>query len=471
MAKIVMLGAGPSGLAASLLLARDGHEVTVLERDGDPVPESGAQAWEQWSRDGVTQFRQAHLLAAGGCAVLREALPDVYEALLSAGARRFDPLASMPPTLTDFQARPDDERFATFTARRPVIEQALARPAQSEPGVQVRRGESVQELTLATAADGAAHVTGVRTDGGETLSADLVVDAMGRRSQLPRWLGSAGVGQIPEESEDSGFIYYTRYFRSTDGSTPPQYGPPLAPIGTFSILTLPADNDTWSVTTYVSAGDQALKRMRDADAWTAVVRACPAQAHWLEGEPISDVMAMGGVVDRQRRLCAQGRPLLTGIVLLGDAWACTNPSLGRGVTLGLLHAQCLRDTVKAHLDDEPAEFALAWDAITEQKLMPWYRETVAEDRERLREIEALRQGVEPGPPSERSATLRVALQTAMLHDADLFRAFLESRTCLTPLGEIFARAGVAEQILALADEHEPLAIPGPSREELLALLA
>ncbi|HXN39995.1 MAG TPA: NAD(P)/FAD-dependent oxidoreductase [Solirubrobacteraceae bacterium] len=470
MAKIVMLGAGPSGLAASLLLARDGHDVTVLERDADPVPESGTHAWEQWSRDGVTQFRQAHLLAAAGCAVLEEALPDVHAALVSAGATRFDTLGLLPPTLTDRAPRPDDERFVTFTARRPVFEQVLGKAAQEQPGVRVRRGVAVEELVMQTN-DGTPHVTGVRVESGETLQADLVVDAMGRRSALPRWLSDADVGPMHEESEDSGFIYYTRFFRSRDGSTPQHYAPPLSPIGTFSILLIPSDNDTWSITMYVSRGDQALKRMRDADAWTSVVQACPAHAHWLEGEPISDVLAMGGVVDRYRRPMSDGRPLVTGVALLGDAWACTNPSLGRGMTLGLLHARCLRETVSSHLGDGPIEFAQAWDAVTEAKLTPWYRETVLEDRSRLREIEALRSGSEPAEATDPASTLMGAMISAIRHDAEIFRLFLEARCCLTPLSETLAQPGMAERILALASDRERLTIPGPSREDLLALLA
>ena len=36
MATIVILGAGPAGLSTAMLLTRDGHEVTVLERDPAP---------------------------------------------------------------------------------------------------------------------------------------------------------------------------------------------------------------------------------------------------------------------------------------------------------------------------------------------------------------------------------------------------------------------------------------------------
>ena len=40
MAAITVLGAGVCGLATAMLLARDGHDVTVLERDPDPVPDT-----------------------------------------------------------------------------------------------------------------------------------------------------------------------------------------------------------------------------------------------------------------------------------------------------------------------------------------------------------------------------------------------------------------------------------------------
>ena len=81
MAKIIVLGGGVCGLAAGLLLCRDGHEVTLLERDSAPVPQSPEEAWERWPRDGVTQFRQAHYLTPRGREALDDALPEVGPAL------------------------------------------------------------------------------------------------------------------------------------------------------------------------------------------------------------------------------------------------------------------------------------------------------------------------------------------------------------------------------------------------------
>ena len=58
MADILIVGAGICGLGTAFLLARDGHDVTVLEKDDHDLPDSPLDAWEQWSRRGVAQFRQ-----------------------------------------------------------------------------------------------------------------------------------------------------------------------------------------------------------------------------------------------------------------------------------------------------------------------------------------------------------------------------------------------------------------------------
>ena len=232
------------------------------------------------------------------------------------------------------------------------------------------------------------------------------------------------------------------------------------PIGTISILTLPGDGDTWSVTVYTSSGDQPLKRIRDTDRWTAVVASLPLHAHWLDGEPVTDVLAMGGVIDRYRRL-PDG---VTGLALLADAFACTNPSMGRGIALGLKHAQVLRDAAR---EEDPARFATVWNARTEAEVEPWYRETVAMDRDRLKEIEALRNG-EPRP--EPADAVRAAIGPAAMRDPDVFRAMLADRCCLGSPAAL-DDPDLAERVLALAAGAGPPRTAGPGREQLLALLS
>ena len=109
MPQTIVLGAGPCGLAAAMMLARDGHRVTVIERDPAPVPEGPVAAWEEWGRAGVAQFRQAHFIQARGRHVLAAELPDTLDALEGAGALRLDLVARLPP---------DDHRPGAAPGRR-----------------------------------------------------------------------------------------------------------------------------------------------------------------------------------------------------------------------------------------------------------------------------------------------------------------------------------------------------------------
>ena len=464
-----MLGAGICGLAAAILLARDGHDVVVLERDAESIRSTPDEAWTSWRRGGVAQFRQPHFILARARHLLDTELPDVRDALLDAGALAFDMLSTMPLSVADRTRRPGDERFVTFTGRRPAFEHVFATTAAAQPRIEVRRGVAVSGLvTGASNAPGTPHVVGVRTASGERLDADLVVDAMGRRSPLPGWLTAIGALPLHEEIEDSGFIYYSRFFRG--GRLPEPRTLLGTAVGSFSILTIPADRDTWSVTLFISSRDQPLKPLRFVDRWSAVLEACPLHAHWLDGEPITDVMPMSGFIDRYRRIAVDGKPAATGVALVADAAACTNPSLGRGVTLGLLHAIALRDVLRDGLDD-PLGFALAWDAATEARLTPWYRAGVATDRARLAEMDALRKQRAPAAPSTPPAMAAAALRQAMRYDPDAFRAFMEIVGCLAAPSEIFARSGFLDRVLRIAGEHEEPPLPGPPRPKLLEMLA
>src|SRR5918998_3543408 len=101
MARILVLGGGVCGLAAGLLLARDGHQVRLLERDPARAPDAAETAWREWERRGVPHFRQAHGLHPPARHILEAELPDVAAALLADGATVGDPLDHLPPGIAD----------------------------------------------------------------------------------------------------------------------------------------------------------------------------------------------------------------------------------------------------------------------------------------------------------------------------------------------------------------------------------
>ena len=218
------------------------------------------------------------------------------------------------------------------------------------------------------------------------------------------------------------------------------------------------------MTVFSATGDAPLKALRDTGCFTRVVKACPLQAHWLDGQPITDVLAMAGILDRYRRFVIDGRPVVTGYAAVGDAWACTNPSAGRGLNVGMVHAQLLRRVVRDHVGD-PAGLVQAWDESTDQHVAPFYWNQISADRARLAEMTALREGRAWTP--EDSAMSRPA--AAAPYDADLFRPLIETITCLALPQEVINRPGIRAKIEQSGRQASPA--PGPDRQQLLSLLA
>ena len=160
MADVLIIGGGMCGLGTALLLARDGHEVTVVERDADPVPDSPHEAWDAWERKGVAQFRQPHNLMPGLRLILEAELPDVQDALRRAGASKLDLLNPLPAFFADQAPREVDDKLWTYTARRPAAEWVFADAARNEPRVAIRRGIQAAGLLTGYAATGPVTVRG-----------------------------------------------------------------------------------------------------------------------------------------------------------------------------------------------------------------------------------------------------------------------------------------------------------------------
>ena len=465
--RIVIIGGGIAGLGTALACARDGHEVTILERDDTPMPETADEAFE-WKRTGAPQVRHSHAFLARLRNLLRERAPDVRDALLAAGASEISFTANLPPTLTDHDPRAGDDELVAFACRRTTFEWVLRRLVLSEPGVELRHGIAATGLTATPGV--VPRVTGV-----EGLAADLVVDARGPRSSSDEWLRAIGAQPVAEELHESGIVYLSRFYRVNEGVTPPPLvGPTAADMGYLKYAIFVGDNDTFSITYAVERDDEKLRRaLLEERAFELLARSLTGVAPWrTEGlaTPMTDVHVMAGLRNRYRPLVdANGAPLVHNFVAVGDASVCTNPLYGRGCSLAFVHAFGLCDTLRAHGDDADA-LARAFASFTDASLVPWYRSAVFQDEQ----ARALHEEVSAEDPRAfMQSVFREGLLPAMRTSPEVFRAFLRWFNLLVTPETLMQDPQVVGAVMAAYQDRDNHPVPeplGPTRDEFLALL-
>ncbi len=493
--RVVIAGAGIAGLAGALALARDGHAVTVVERDASPMPATPDEAFSAWARRGAPQVRHSHAFLARLRNLLQDRAPDVLERLLASGATEIRFTDHLPETLTDREPRPGDELLVALACRRTTFEWVLREHVLACPGVTFLDGVDVVGLdaTLGTRprvlgarvrdADGPAE----SRPGESTIPADLFVDATGPRGGSERWLEAAGIVEMPAEVHDTGIVYLSRFYRLLVGADMPVgEGPIAGDLGHLKFAVFVGDNRTFSVTLAVGSHDAELRRplahVRGFEAAAATLE--PAQ-EWFDGraEPITDVHLMAGLRNRKRQFVAFERLIADGFVAIGDASICTNPLYGRGCSLALVHAFGLADALRDNAGDLEAAL-LAFADFTEQELDPWFRAAVLQDEESKAAAAAVNgtggaDGSDlPADDDEQRAMLRSlmrdglfpALQTSPV----VFRAFLRWFNLLARPDALISDGEVISEVMvayAARDSRPPPPTFGPTRDELLALLA
>lgn len=472
---IAVVGGGMAGLLAALMLSRDGHLVTVLERDDTDVPATADEAFDHWDRRGAAHARQSHAILARLRRILRERAPDVLDALLAQGATELSVERILPPDIADREPRPGDEDLVLLCCRRLTIEWVLRKAVTSEPGVLWRGGVGVAGL-LAEGTD----VRGVRLEDGTTVEADLVVIGGGRNSPVMEWTRALGGKVQPvEQVSEAGIVYLSRFYRLRDGQELPLLTKDGAggDLGYAAFAGFYGDNDTFSITFGVPTNDRELMAIRDERAWEAAIRTLKPLAPWTAdglAEPITGVESMARLRNRIRRFVVEGEPVATGVVVIGDAAVATNPWYGKGCSQAGIAADALSTALRQHGRDRVA-LSLAMDAATRTELEPHYALAVRQDADRMKMHAAMHDGAEPDAMASATRDFIInGLIPATRVDPDVFRAFFRAFNMLDAPDALMANPKVLEGSMAAhaaRDQRPPAPKLGPDRDEFLAVMA
>ncbi|MFF9436462.1 NAD(P)/FAD-dependent oxidoreductase [Streptomyces sp. NPDC014735] len=184
------------------------------------------------------------------------------------------------------------------------------------------------------------------------MTADLVVDAMGRSSRLSTWLAAEGWAAPATDRMRVDLGYATATFQrgselgdlviahSAPGPAS-DYQPSLCEPGALTAV----EGDRWAV---VLAGYDHHRPSTDPDEFLARMRRCvrPLQVIAERGSMEGDVDVFH-FRDSQRRRFVDLERFPGGLAVVGDAMASVNPIYGQGLTLATLQASCLAAHLRA----------------------------------------------------------------------------------------------------------------------------
>jgi 2-polyprenyl-6-methoxyphenol hydroxylase-like FAD-dependent oxidoreductase len=344
----VVVGASISGILAAKVLAGHLGRVTLVDRDEmprDPV-----------NRGGVPQGRHVHGLLSRGLSVIESMFPGTTDDLVARGAILGDAQEDGAYVFGGHRLAAGAADLPVLAVSRPLLEWYLRQRLLTDDRIQVLEHTSVLDLSFSADDRRVNGAIVSDRDGGppRLLAGRLVVDASGRGSRTPEWVGRRGFAPPPEEVRRIDKQYASREFRRT----PAPGQPVVRAVGATRAtprggIILAAEGDRWMVSLSGINGERPPLELPDFRAWARSLVA-PDVADALEDlTPVGEGARYRFPANRRRRY-ERLALFPEGLLVIGDALCAFDPVFGQGMTVAAVEAEELDRCLAA---DRPGSLA------------------------------------------------------------------------------------------------------------------
>lgn len=423
----IVLGASISGLLTARVLSDFFKKVTVVERDELPT--------DNRIRNGVPQARHLHALLAKGEEVITELFPGIDQRFDELGAAPFDVAEQSLFIIGGEALRPYTCGVSTRTLRRSTLEAEVRARVKQIDNVVFRERTDVTGLVGNGDQTAVAGVALRSRDGAkaqETLLADFVVDATGRRSKATKWLEAMGY-EAPETTIiDATVGYATRAFQPHAGfDVSWRFAAAVAepPFKTRGGGMMVQEDGTIIMTLLGTAGDIPPLGEDEFVAFADDVH--PEFIEVLENcDPISPISGYRKLENQWRHYEDLDR-MPERFTVVGDSFCAFNPIYGQGMTAAALEIRKLGELLQranGRLDGVGKKLIKAMPKI----VFPAWMLAAGED---------LRWPTTAGEPRSMmihlSPWLSEKIQAAMPHSIEVSQAFIEVQNLIKPPSRFF----------------------------------
>lgn len=318
---VIVVGARVAGSPLSMLLAREGHRVLVVDRATFPSEKVCTHLLSPLAIQYLARWDLLEDVIASGCPPIR--------------ATRMH----MEGSVTRFPYVEANGFAETYAPRRTVLDTLLVRAAE-EAGANVRQGCSVTDLL-----SDADRVVGVRL-GDVAATARFIVGADGVHSLVARRVGAATYNLRPP----LGLSCHAYWADAEVSDAEFGYGPALGIAG-IAVGAIPTNDGLVGV--FIGGGSDG-RGVFDGDFDAACLMGMREVAPDLN-ERFAGARRVGHVYRRGYMPAYYRVPCGPGWALVGDAGFIQWPSTGHGITDAFRDASLLADALHAVLTDVSSE--------------------------------------------------------------------------------------------------------------------